>query len=125
MHLRAPVLPAYPQFCGHVEEAAGAGEAALLALTAADRGLLVVVAHVRDCAAATRVVASVRRHCPGLTVVVRGAGPGGAERPAAQDRAQRGHEVVAPHELRRRGERVRAQQSSGRMQAVAGHRRGP
>lgn len=52
-------------------------EASLLALTAADRGHLVVVAEVRACAAAARVAAIVRRHCPALSLVVRAVRPSG------------------------------------------------
>jgi hypothetical protein len=55
----------------------GLDEASLLALTAADRAHLVVVAEVRACASASRVAAAVRRHCPALTLVVRAAGPRG------------------------------------------------
>jgi hypothetical protein len=51
--------------------------ASLLALTSADRGCLVVVAEVRACAAATRVAATVRRHCPALGLVVRAVRPRG------------------------------------------------
>lgn len=51
-------------------------EAALLALTAADRGYLVVPAEVKACAAAGRVASAVLRHCPALAVVVRSV-PGG------------------------------------------------
>jgi hypothetical protein len=59
----------------------GLDEASLLALTCADRANLVVVAEVRACAAATRVAATVRRHCPSLALVVRGRGAHGL-RPA-------------------------------------------
>jgi hypothetical protein len=59
----------------------GLDEASLLALSAADRAHLVVVAEVRACAAATRVASAVRRHCPALTLVVRATGPRGL-RPA-------------------------------------------
>ncbi len=52
-------------------------DASLLALTAADRGHLVVVAEVRACAAAARVAAIVRRHCPALSLVVRAVRPSG------------------------------------------------
>jgi septum formation inhibitor-activating ATPase MinD len=52
-------------------------EAALLALTCADRSYIVVAAEVRACAAASRAVATVRRHCPDLELVVRSAGPRG------------------------------------------------
>ena len=46
-------------------------DAARLALTCADRCYLVVAAEVRACAAATRIAAAVRRHCPRLALVVR------------------------------------------------------
>jgi secretion/DNA translocation related CpaE-like protein len=52
-------------------------DAARLALSGADRGYLVVVAGIRECAAATRVAAAVRRHCPRLGLVVRVAARGG------------------------------------------------
>jgi hypothetical protein len=45
--------------------------ASLLALTCADRGYLLVMAEMRACAAASRVVAAARRHCPALGLVVR------------------------------------------------------
>jgi secretion/DNA translocation related CpaE-like protein len=50
--------------------------AALYALNAADRVLLVVPAELRACAAAARVVAALRPHRPSLSVVVRGPTPG-------------------------------------------------
>lgn len=59
----------------------GLDEASLLALTCADRAYLVVVAEVRACACASRVVAAVRRHCPDLALLVRSTGPRGL-RPA-------------------------------------------
>jgi secretion/DNA translocation related CpaE-like protein len=48
-----------------------------LALSAADRCYLTVVAGIRECAAGTRVAAAVRRHCPRLALVVRIAPRGG------------------------------------------------
>jgi secretion/DNA translocation related CpaE-like protein len=59
----------------------GLDEASLLALTCADQAHLVVVADIRACAAATRVAATVRRHCPELALVVRAPGTRGL-RPA-------------------------------------------
>jgi secretion/DNA translocation related CpaE-like protein len=50
--------------------------AAVYALNAADRALLVVPAELRACAAAARVVAALRPHRPALSVVVRGPTPG-------------------------------------------------
>ena len=52
-------------------------DALLLAFTSADRGLLVVSAEVRDCAAANRLAAVARRHCPTLSLIVRSRGPRG------------------------------------------------
>jgi hypothetical protein len=52
-------------------------EAARLALSCVDRCYLVVTAEIQACVAATRVAAAVRRHCPGLALVVRAVGPGG------------------------------------------------
>lgn len=46
-------------------------DASRLALSCADRGYLTVVAAIRECAAAARVAAVVRRHCPQLALVVR------------------------------------------------------
>jgi secretion/DNA translocation related CpaE-like protein len=52
-------------------------DASLLALTGADRCYLVVRAEIRACAAAVRVAALARQHCPALAVVVREVMPGG------------------------------------------------
>jgi secretion/DNA translocation related CpaE-like protein len=52
-------------------------EPAVLALAAAQRGYLLVPAELRACAAAARVAAAARKHCPSLSVVVRGPAPGG------------------------------------------------
>jgi secretion/DNA translocation related CpaE-like protein len=52
-------------------------EAALMALTAADRTYLVVPAEPRACAIAQPVAARVAVHCPVLKVVVRGRAPAG------------------------------------------------
>jgi secretion/DNA translocation related CpaE-like protein len=52
-------------------------DAAVLALAAADRTLLLVPAELRACAAAARVAAVVAPQCPSLSVVVRGPAPGG------------------------------------------------
>jgi septum formation inhibitor-activating ATPase MinD len=52
-------------------------DAARLALTCADRCYIVVTGEIRACAAAGRVVAAVRRHCPGTSLVVRAMVPGG------------------------------------------------
>jgi secretion/DNA translocation related CpaE-like protein len=52
-------------------------ESSLLALTAADRGYLVVPAEIRACAAALGVAKVAVEHCPALGVVVRGPAPGG------------------------------------------------
>lgn len=46
-------------------------DASRLALTCADQTYLTVVAEIRECAAATRIAAAVRRHCPRLALVVR------------------------------------------------------
>jgi secretion/DNA translocation related CpaE-like protein len=54
-------------------------DASELALAAAQRGFLVVPAELRACAAAARVVAVARPHCPALSVVVRGPAPGGLQ----------------------------------------------
>ena len=54
-------------------------ESSLLALTAADRGYLVVPAELRACAAALRVAQVASAHCPVLGVVVRGPAPGGVQ----------------------------------------------
>ncbi len=54
-------------------------EASLLALTAADRGYLVVPAQLRACAAALSVAKVAVEHCPSLGVVVRGPAPGGIQ----------------------------------------------
>ena len=51
-------------------------DAAVLALQAADRALLVVPAELRATAAAGRVVRTVTPHCEDLSVVVRGPSPG-------------------------------------------------
>lgn len=51
-------------------------EAAVVALSAADRTLLVVPAELRATAAAARVAAAVAVHCPSVSVVVRGPTPG-------------------------------------------------
>jgi secretion/DNA translocation related CpaE-like protein len=51
-------------------------DAAVIALQAADRALLVVPAELRATAAAARVAVAVRPHCPVLSVVVRGPTPG-------------------------------------------------
>ncbi len=52
-------------------------DGSLLALAAADRGYLVVPAELRACAAGARIAALAVRHCPALSVVVRGPAPGG------------------------------------------------
>jgi secretion/DNA translocation related CpaE-like protein len=52
-------------------------DAAVIALAAARRGYLLVPAELRACAAAARVAALAREHCPGLSLVVRGPAPGG------------------------------------------------
>jgi secretion/DNA translocation related CpaE-like protein len=52
-------------------------DASVLALAAAQRGYLLVPAELRACAAAARVAAVARQHCPSLSVVVRGPAPGG------------------------------------------------
>ena len=51
-------------------------DAAVLALQAADRALLIVPAELRATAAATRIAQTVRLHCTDLSVVVRGPAPG-------------------------------------------------
>jgi len=51
-------------------------DAAVLALQAADRALLIVPAELRATAAATRIAQTVRLHCDDLSVVVRGPAPG-------------------------------------------------
>jgi secretion/DNA translocation related CpaE-like protein len=51
-------------------------DAAVLALQAADRTLLVVPAELRATAAATRVAAMAAMHCESVSVVVRGPSPG-------------------------------------------------
>ncbi|MFU8871027.1 septum site-determining protein Ssd [Micromonospora sp. SL4-19] len=51
-------------------------DAAVVALQAADRALLVVPAELRATAAAARVVAVVAPHCADLAVIVRGPAPG-------------------------------------------------
>jgi len=51
-------------------------DAAVLALQASDRALLVVPAELRATAAAARVVATVTQHCADVSVVVRGPAPG-------------------------------------------------
>ena len=51
-------------------------DAAIVALNAADRAFLVVPAEIRAIAAAHRVVAAVKPHCPRLSLVVRGPAPG-------------------------------------------------
>jgi secretion/DNA translocation related CpaE-like protein len=56
-------------------------EASLLALTAAERCYVVVLAELRSCAAAQRIVAEAARHCPAMALVVRLVEPGGV-RPA-------------------------------------------
>lgn len=56
-------------------------DAAVAALSAADRGLLVVPAELRACAAASRVAAYAGPHCPSLSVVVRLPAPGGLKAP--------------------------------------------
>jgi secretion/DNA translocation related CpaE-like protein len=58
----------------------------LIALTAADRALLVVPAELRACVAARRIAAVVAAHCPALAAVVRVPAPGGVE-PAEVARA--------------------------------------
>jgi secretion/DNA translocation related CpaE-like protein len=50
-------------------------DAAVVALEAADRALLVVPAELRAAAAAARVAATVAPHCPDISVVVRGPAP--------------------------------------------------
>jgi secretion/DNA translocation related CpaE-like protein len=52
-------------------------EAALLALSAAERCYVVVFAELRGCAAARRVAAAAAQHCPSLAVVVRVPAPAG------------------------------------------------
>jgi secretion/DNA translocation related CpaE-like protein len=52
-------------------------DASVLALSAADRGFLLVPAELRACAAANRVAAVAVPHCPTLSVVARGPAPGG------------------------------------------------
>jgi secretion/DNA translocation related CpaE-like protein len=52
-------------------------DASLLALTSAERCYVVVLAELRACAAAQRIVAEVARHCPTMALVVRLAEPGG------------------------------------------------
>lgn len=52
-------------------------DASALALNAAHRAYLLVPAELRACAAAARVAAVARQHCPSLSVVVRGPAPGG------------------------------------------------
>ncbi|ASW57366.1 septum site-determining protein Ssd [Plantactinospora sp. KBS50] len=52
-------------------------EAAVIALQAADLGLLIVPAELRATAAAARVARSAAPHCPNLSLVVRGPAPGG------------------------------------------------
>jgi secretion/DNA translocation related CpaE-like protein len=52
-------------------------DASTLALATAHRGYLLVPAELRACAAAARVAAVARQHCPSLSVVVRGPAPGG------------------------------------------------
>jgi secretion/DNA translocation related CpaE-like protein len=52
-------------------------DATTLALTAADKGYLVVPADVRSCAAARAVARTARAHCPALALVVRAPVPGG------------------------------------------------
>ncbi|GGK96723.1 septum site-determining protein Ssd [Mangrovihabitans endophyticus] len=51
-------------------------DAAVIALGAADRALLVVPAELRAVAAASRIAATVAVHCTDLSVVVRGPAPG-------------------------------------------------
>ncbi|MFI5494337.1 septum site-determining protein Ssd [Actinoplanes sp. NPDC051859] len=51
-------------------------DAAAVALGAADRAILVVPAELRATAAASRVAATAKAHCPDLSVVVRGPAPG-------------------------------------------------
>ena len=51
-------------------------DAAVLALQAADRAVLIVPAELRATASATRVVRTVRAHRDDLTLVVRGPAPG-------------------------------------------------
>jgi hypothetical protein len=51
-------------------------DAAVLALEAADRALLVVPAELRATAAAARVAETIAPHCGDLAVVVRGPAPG-------------------------------------------------
>jgi secretion/DNA translocation related CpaE-like protein len=55
------------------------GEPEVMALTIADRALLVVPAELRACAAAKRIAALAAVHCPALAVVVRGPTPGQIE----------------------------------------------
>jgi secretion/DNA translocation related CpaE-like protein len=52
-------------------------DASLLALTAAERCYVVVLAELRACAAARRVATTAARHCPALAVVVRTPAPTG------------------------------------------------
>jgi secretion/DNA translocation related CpaE-like protein len=52
-------------------------EASVIALTAADGGLLVDPAELGACGAATRDAADAALHCPSLALVVRGPAPGG------------------------------------------------
>ena len=51
-------------------------DAAVLALQAADRALLIVPAELRATAAAARVARAVQLHCEDVAVVVRGPAPG-------------------------------------------------
>jgi secretion/DNA translocation related CpaE-like protein len=51
-------------------------DAAVLALQAADRTLLVVPAELRATAAAARIAATVAMHCDNVSIVVRGPAPG-------------------------------------------------
>jgi secretion/DNA translocation related CpaE-like protein len=53
--------------------------ASLMALTVADRALLVVPAELRACAAAKPIAAVIRERCPQVSVVVRGRTPSGID----------------------------------------------
>lgn len=52
-------------------------EGARLTLSCADQCYLVVPAEIRACSSANRIAATVRRHCPGVALVVRAVSPRG------------------------------------------------
>ena len=93
-------------------------DASLVALTAADRGYLVVPAELRACAAARRVAAAASIHCAELSVVVRDPSAGwsaagrnrrGARPPLVRHVALRGQAAARPGERRSPwGQRSRA-----------------